>query len=227
MARIADFVTKGEYVDVTMQSALREIDSHQLSIAMLGFSEEERLAVLRNMSKRAAALLTEEIEAVDGKQNDIAISDAVEMFEQKLTKYSRHFADDQRNSEIYFARYQRRAKGEEETPTEPEAPPIVDFTSLEAILDSFRKLKRFIQEYGILSLEGAEEGIDNPVAKKAFQLLIDGWDPLVMRSILERAMQSYFESERRKLEMVIEGFGSLSTKEHLVGLEEQLSSYLY
>ena len=109
----------------------------------------------------------------------------------------------------------------------PENPPSVDFSSLDSIIESFRKLKRFIQEFGILSLEGAEEEIDNPVAKKAFQLLVDGWDPLVMRAILDRSMQSYFETERRKLEMVIEGFGCLATKEHLMGLEEQLSSYLY
>ena len=151
----------------------------------------------------------------------------VEMFEQKLTKYSRHFLEDERNVGVYAARYTRKKKGEEAAPESGANPPSVDFSSLQSIRESFRILKRFIEEHGVLALEGAEEKIDNPVAKKAFQLLIDGWDPLVMRSILDRGMRSYFETERRKLEMIIEGFGCLATDQHFVGLEEQLSSYLY
>jgi hypothetical protein len=223
MARLMEIISKTPNPDVTIQSALREIDTQQLSIAMLGYTDDEKDAVLRNMSKRAAGLLKEEIKAVEDRSPPpFVIEEAMELFNQKLTKYARHFAEDERNTDVYAARY---ARGEESAKAPSEAPEY-RFNSEEAILQSLRDLKRFIEVNGILALDGSESKVENPVIRKALQLLTDGWDPMEMHTILERTKQVYLDRERRLLDMTLDGIDCLASGGHLLALEERLKAHM-
>ena len=48
--------------DRSVQQVLREVDTKELSLALKGVSEEVANKVFRNMSKRAASMLQEEME---------------------------------------------------------------------------------------------------------------------------------------------------------------------
>ena len=223
MPNIIQIVEKTTVPDVTVQSALREIDSSQLALAMLGYDEDERKIVLRNMSRRASKLLTEEVTANEEKQPPLfVIAEAIELFEQKLTKYARHYAADEKNTEAFRLKYARN-KGES---SEPLPRPTMDITNEETILASCKAIKQFIHVEGILALEGIEDEIDHPVVNKALQLLIDGWDPMVMRLILDKTKESFLDKQRRHLDMILDGMESLASAEPMIGIEERLKAHM-
>ena len=222
MPNLIQIIEKTPVPDITVQSALREIDTSQLAISMLGFDENEQEAILRNMSRRASALLLEEVEAIKDRHPPFTIAEAVELFEQKLTKYARHFTEDDKNSEAY--RY-KNARSLDKDIKHLDRPSF-DVTNEQTILNSFKDLKLFIHMEGALALEGIEESVDHPVVSKALQLLIDGWDPMVMRLILDRMKESYLDKQRRHLEMILDGMECLASSEHLIGIEERLKAHM-
>ena len=124
--------------------------------------------------------------------------------------------------EAFRLKYERNT----EDNSEPLPRPIFDITDEERILDSFRKIKQFIQVDGILALEGIEDEVDHPVVHKALQLLIDGWDPMVMRLILDKMKDSYLDKQRRRLDMILDGMECLASAEHLIGIEERLKAHM-
>ena len=75
MPNLIQIIEKTPVPDITVQSALREIDTSQLAISMLGFDENEQEAILRNMSRRASALLLEEVEAIKDRHPPFTIAE--------------------------------------------------------------------------------------------------------------------------------------------------------
>ena len=83
-----------------------------------------------------------------------------------------------------------------------------------------------LREQGILALSGIEDNIDNPILKRALQYIIDGWDPALYQSILERMCTEYMSKTRRQLDMITTAIESLSAHEHPAGIEERLRAFL-
>jgi class 3 adenylate cyclase len=74
--------------DSVIQSMLRETDSYDLAIAMLGFTETEQTKILNNMSGRAGGLLKEEIETVRDRQPQSVVDRHIDLVKEKLRKHA-------------------------------------------------------------------------------------------------------------------------------------------
>ena len=218
MIKLKDF--KDRPFDRVIQLALREIDTQDLSYAMLGWDEDERQIILRNMSKRAAAMLQEEMEEVEGQIPKIRIEAAAEFYLQKLQQHLRYYAQDDEEAKEYLAELsQRQSQSHKHLPR-------VDISSDETAIQTFVSISKYVKEHGILALAGIEETVDHPVLKKAFQYIIDGWDPSLYQTILERMCTEYLNKMRRQLDMITTGIESLAAGDPPVGMEERLRAFL-
>lgn len=62
--------------------------------------------------------------------------------------------------------------------------------------------------------------------RKALEFLIDGWEPLLMQSILETYKQSYLRNVEKQLDMILEGIDSLASKDMPLVTEERLRAHI-
>ena len=217
MIKLIDFKTG---FDRVIQMALRDIDMRNLSEAMLGWNEEEREIIYRNMSKRAAALLAEEIEESEGQVPSMKIEASQQFYLQKLQQHLKYYSRDNDEAKKLLAEiHQRKTESGVQLPE-------IDLSSDEMLTKSFVGLSRFIRKHGILALAGVEDSVDHPLMKKALEYILDGWDPIFFQSILERMSAEYIRKVKRQHEMIITGIASIAAGDQPVGVEEQLRAFL-
>jgi len=101
-------------------------------------------------------------------------------------------------------------------------PPHVDLADLNAIITTFCALAEFVRDFGLLPLEGLEAGADSPLFRKGMLMLIEGWDPLLMRSILEKCKASFLRAKEIEYDLLIEGIDSLASKDNSLVMEQKL-----
>jgi len=203
-----DFEESGESNDRVVQMALREIDSRLLAVAAVAMDEAERGIVFRNMSKRAHAMIVEEISQAEQTTSSIESERAKEYFVQKLRKYR-----------DYVTR-----RPPEKTSTD--STPALSTQSETAIVESFVELVRFARSHGRLALEDAEVDSEFPLAQKALELVVDGWEPMLARTILERLKTAYLHQAERRMDMIIDGVDSLISDDLPIAVEEKLKAYI-
>lgn len=219
MLKISDFLEKKRPNDRIIQMSLREIDTQDLSVAMLGFTEDEQGVILRNMSKRASKLLLAEID--DNREApQHRIESAMQFFVQKVRKHARYLAKNDEEAREHL----RRIVDSGEVP-HPELPEI-DVENEESIVNTFVEIQKFVKKHGILSLEGIESQIDNPVMRKGIEYYIDGWEPLLMQSILDAYKTAHLKVIEKKLEMILAGIDSLASKDITLVTEERLRAFI-
>ena len=219
MISISDFVEQKHINDAIIQMALREIDTRELSHAMIGFTEEERQIVLRNMSERACKLLAEEIEYESKGIPKYRIESATESFLQRLRKHARYLAKYDEDAAAILPKHTPGADiGQDKLPD-------VNIDDEQEIVETFVAIQQFVKRNGILALEGIEDTIANPVMRKGIEYFIDGWEPLLMQTILEAYKKTYIKNIEKKLEMILVGIDSLASKDSPLVTEERLRSY--
>ena len=198
---------KLEISDRNIQSALRETDAGELADAMIGMNAEEQEWVYRNMTKRATALLKQDVEEREKRRPPESVTE--------------------RSLEIFLRRINKYAKYELSSPL-PEVtdPPKVDISSEDAIIRTFVEIRTYIGRHSYLDLEGIEEQTDNPVMRKGLQMIVDGWDPLTMQNILERYKATYLQRVERQVDMMLAGFEALSVKDPALVIEEKMRPYM-
>ncbi len=202
---LMDFQEPTERNNRIVQFALREVDATLLAKAALQMSQEERGIILRNVSERASKLFTEEISAVEAETPRHIAAKAKETFVQKLHKYRDY--DDPGD-----------ATGSE--------PPHFSTTTLAEVRRSLIELVEFARRNGALAVESVRPDTDDPIARKGLQFVVDGWDPLDARQILERHKETQLELERRRLDMLINGFDAILSEQPVYLLRERLSAFL-
>lgn len=207
MIQLRDFEPPTEANDRVVQMALRETDTAVLAQAAVAMDGEEREIIFRNLSKRAFSLFAEEVARAEGAVSKAAASEAREFFIGKLKKYH----------EIVRMRAEVTSVGE---------PPVLDTTDDERIVESFVNVVRFVREQGILALEPTKVVSDFPLTEKGIQMVIDGWDPALMREILERMKASYLSLIKRRLDMIVDGFESLVSVELPQVVEARLRAHI-
>lgn len=202
MTDFARFLKSDGCNDRIIQLALREIDSTPLALALVDQDEEIREIVFRNMSKRAASFLKEDIRD-RAEAAPEAIRAAQELWAGLLEK--------------------NRALDTEKGPFPTEAlPPKIDLSSRESTIASFARLAEFVKHDGLLPLEEVREVIAHPLLRRGLLMLIEGWDPLLARSILEKYKQSYLRAMEIDYDLVIEGLDSLASRDNPLVTEERL-----
>jgi hypothetical protein len=189
MVTTLDLREAAERNDRIIQAALREIDSHVLAEAMIDMSAEEREIIYRNMSKRACTLEQEEIAGIEKTTPLHRKTKSREYWHQLLTR-----------SEKFASRSVEHAT---------RVPPDLNTSKPEELVATFTALNAFIRSNGALKLEGAGARTDDPLLRRAIDLTVDGWDPMLVRSILERMKETMIADLRRHCEMIIEGIASI------------------
>ena len=220
MIAIRDFLESSQTNNAIVQMALREVDTRDVALAMLGYTEEEQQIILRNMSKRASKLLLQEMDDEREHTPKHRIQSALEVFLQRLRKHARYLAKHDAQANEKFGQKTIAADARH-----PELPDIgVD--DEEGIVATFTAFQLFIKKHGMLALEGLAEQITDPVMRKGIEYLIDGWEPLLMQSILETCKKAYLERIEKRLDMILEGLDSLAARDIPLVTEERLRAYL-
>jgi hypothetical protein len=200
-----DFLENEKRNNIIVQRTLRDIDSEVLVTALVGESEEIKTIFLRNMSERAKAFLLGDI-AARRETPPEAVAAAQSFIKTLLEKHARNLGDE--------GSAEKTVSG----------PPSIDLGSNAAIITTFCALAEYTKANGLLSLEGLQGGIENPLMRKGLLMHIDGWDPLLVRSILENYKASYLRNLGVTLDLIIEGLDSLAAKDNSLVTEQKLRS---
>jgi hypothetical protein len=198
------FMEQGGFHGIVIQSALREIDAETLARALADQDESIRDIVFRNMSTRAVAFLKDDIRRLSEAAPE-SIRAAQGLFADLLEKSAR-------------ATSERGTDAREKAPE----PPRVDLSGREAIIRTFCALVEFAGGKGLLPFEGLEAGAGNPIFRRGLLMLIDGWDPLLIRSILEKYKASLLRAQEIEYDLIIEGIDSLAARDDSTLAEEKL-----
>jgi len=203
---LSDFAEQTERHDRAIQMALRETDMSVMVEFLAGVPESERAIIYRNMSERACEMLMKSIGEIEEAVSPAQQQRAEQFFLQRLSR---------------FLNYTSRAQ----SPL-PDHPPELDFSSEEALVTSLLLVSRYERARGTLSLDGMVDQIEHPIAKKGMQMIIDGWDPLEQRAILERMKETYLSAEARTIDILIAGIDCLGGDEHPLVIEARLKAFL-
>jgi len=84
------------------------------------------------------------------------------------------------------------------------------------------RLAELAQGTGILSLESAEPDIADPLVRRAVELIVDGYDPKLVRETLEELMQSLLKNQELMYRMAIDGLTAVQRGENPRLVEERL-----
>ncbi len=205
MVAFSDFLENTRRNDIIVQLTLRDIDSEVLVTALFGEDEKVKSIFLRNMSARAVTFLLDDI---DRRKNlaPEAVAAAQSFLKGLLEKHAKSMV------------------GDEPPPVEERMPPAIDLGSNDAIIRTFCALVEFVKTEGLLSLEGIQSTVDNPLLRKGLLMHIEGWDPLLVRSILENYKESYLRNLGTSFDLIIEGLDSLASKDNSLVTEQKLRS---
>ena len=220
MISMKDFQEQMPENDRVVQMALREIDTGLLADACLAMSGDEREIVYRNMSVRAKDMLQEEVAGAEGRTPQHAADKALEFFLQKLRKY-RNYLRDSEVREAGAAGEGAVGAGDRES-----GPPKLDTATDARIVESFAALSRYARVNGMLALDAVETVSPYRLAQKGLQLVVDGWDPMLSRTILEQIKRTEMKRVERQLDMLIEGFDALVADDPPLVLREKLEAFL-
>jgi hypothetical protein len=206
MVSYDEFMEETQSNNAIVQGALREIDSSVLATALVDLPEKVRHVFFRNMSKRANGVLLEEIRARHGI-HAAKIRAAQELLMELLHRHARYATTG-------------------EPKDEGERPPEFLLESPQSIIKTFRELAAYVGENGFLPLERVESSISHPIMRKGIEFLVDGWDPLLIRTILEKCIDAHIRQINMTLHMIVDGIESLASKDLPAVTEEKLRAYL-
>lgn len=201
---LMNFRENNERNNRVVQQALREIDSQMLAFMLFPLGEDERGIVYRNMSKRACSVLAEIVGELEDVPEKTART-ALEFFEGKLEKYDR---------------FLRREKDK------PAVLTGLDDSTPGSIAESMVMLARYVRGRRTLDLEHLSDGIRNPVLKKGLQIFLDGYDPLIARSILDTQKKAWLRQQEIMCDMIVEGFDSIYQKDFPQVTEDKMRAHL-
>jgi hypothetical protein len=206
MVTFNDFLAANPWNDLVVQRALGDIDTNVLATALLNLPSDIQAIFYRNMSKRASELVVEQVGA----------------------KHSTHPSRIRAAQELLTELLQKHAKNAtgEEPPGDKDVLPDISVDSPESIVSTFRNLADYVRKYGVLPLEGLESSITHPLLRKGIEFLVDGTDPLMIRSILEKYQETYLQQAKTTLNMIVEGIDSLAERNLPQLVEVKLRAYM-
>ncbi|MBI4978751.1 MAG: hypothetical protein HZC28_14825 [Spirochaetes bacterium] len=197
--------------DVVIQRALRNVDSRVLACALSALPEQKQEIFFRNMPQRAVRMTRTTIVEEGNAFCEREIREAQGL----LADFIAPLLEDER---------MRQPVGN----AEPERlPPLPAFrlNDEEEIIRTFMTLSWYIKKHGMLSIEDAGENTENQVFRKGIDLLVDGWEPMTSRALLENVKKAYLAAVERRVDMILEGFAGLQDGIETAALEEKLRSH--
>ncbi len=206
MAPFNDFLAATPSNDLVVQRALGDIDMDVLATALVNLPGDTQAIFRRNMSRRASDFLTDQLRA-KRETSPERIQAAQELLTELLRKHAK--------------------SAPSEVPTgDKNVLPEVSVDSPESIVSTFRALAIYVGEHGFLPLERLESSITHPLLRKGIEFLVDGSDPLLIRSILEKYRETYLQQVKATLNMILDGIECLAEKNHPYLVEQKLRAYM-
>ncbi len=206
---LEDFMEDTEANNRNIQGALREIDENALLWMMYGLDATVSEVINRNLSKCVGEALVEDLKAAEGTISEGRIQHARQDFRRKLLKY-RKYSGNAASS----ANSDKTAGIAEITLETPEN--IVVF---------FSNLGYLLKQEGCSALDQLMPLCPDGIARKGMEYLVDGLDPLLMRSLLERLKETQVRRTELLCSMIIEGFDSLAMRDMPGITAEKLHAY--
>jgi hypothetical protein len=206
MVNFNDFLAVNPSNDLVVQRALGDIDMDVLATALVNLPSDTQAIFRRNMSKRASEFLTDQMGGKRGIHPS-KIQGAQELLTELLQKHAKYAAS-------------------EEPAGDKDVLPDISVDSPESIVNTFCRLAAYVRKHGFLPLERLESSITHPLLRKGIEFLVDGSDPLVTRSILEKHRETYLQQAKAALNMIVDGIDSLAAKEHPYLVEQKLRAYM-
>jgi len=200
MASFHDYLEPCMKNDIIIQKSLRDIDAEVMVSALHGMDEAEREMVYRNMSERARKMIKADLEATEGTP-PATVKAACEFFLGLLEKHTASYV---------------------EPPPESDSPPAIDLSTNRAAIASFVELSRFALRKGLLSLEAVKDQAADPLLREGLAMLAEGWDPLLIRSIMDNYKAAYLRSMETRIDILISGVESIASKDSPVVTEQKL-----
>lgn len=181
--------------DRAIQKMLREVDTSDLAVALYDGTDEVKDRVFRNMSKRAQELLKEEIKYLGTTESGPGV-EKINVVIEKLIE----------QGEIIRGKPTPTKKKKDIMAVE------VDTNSAESLRESLVALAEKARSSGLLSLEDDLESVEDPYFRMGLQLVVDGTDPEIVKSVLYTEL----DSQKKKKQMEI--------KETVLRLEKELAA---
>lgn len=204
MPSFAETLRDPRCTDLVIQLALREIDSEPLACALVPESEDTRALIFRNMSSRAVAYLRDDIRRLERSAGAETIRAGQELYGRLLEKSLRRLETEGREAFV------------------DEEPPTVDLSDREAVIRSFCALANYSREASMLPLLEGEVGAEKPLFRSGLLMFLEGWDPLLMRSVLEKHKTALLRALELECDLLIEGLDSLATGDNGLVTERRL-----
>jgi hypothetical protein len=193
-----------------VQKALRQIDTNILAVALSAAPEHFRNRIYANMTVRSRAVIENEIELMLASDNrryvydNMTVEEAQAMVAHAITEYT--------------------MDGPERETVYPKELPEVRLGSVRDVIDTFEQLDAHSYRHGLMSLEGIEETVEDEYFKKAVQLLLDGWEPLLLEQLLENYKTRMLERLSIRMDMISQGIRSIQAGDPPPAVREKLSS---
>jgi hypothetical protein len=194
-----------------MAKCLRAIDFRNLVHVLLRAADETKKMIYDSVSKNVRKKLEPSVEEAREIATEDQIAYSSSLLARALTKL------------LEQGEIRDRPISSKEMPDEM---PDINIENETEIIDTFIRLAKWAIEYGLLSLEGVQESISNPVFRKGLEYIVDGTDPFEVQKILENYKRSYLHSVERQLNMIIEGVMAIQRGDDPYFIVEMLKSFL-
>ena len=215
--------------DRAIQMVLREMEPADMALALKSAGQDVKNKIFRNMSKRAAPMLQEDMENLGS-----VAKKEVELAREKVNSVIDKLIE---AGEI--------SKGGRATPKRAKKPrPIkIDVRDQMSLREGLVKMAMKARKEGLLSLEDEVGVIDDDFLKKGLQLVVDGTDPELVMGMLKTELIFYEEEEKMRIkeealrmekelsnnmkikEMMVEGVLSLQSGDNPHIVDEKLGSF--
>ena len=193
-----------------VQKALRQIDTHILVVALSAAPESVRDRICVNMTVRSRAVIESEMALIAASDNrryvydDMTVEEAQAMVARTITEYTTDSLD---RESVY-----------------PKKLPEVRLGSVRDIIDTFERLDDHSYHYGLMSLEGVEETVEDEYFTKAVQLLLDGWEPLLLEQLLENHKARILARLSMRMDLISQGVRAIQEGDPPPVVREKMSS---
>lgn len=200
-----EFLVSNEVTDRAIQWALRETDEELLSAAMAAMSEDEREIVYRNVSDRVRKVLPDEVARAAASAPKNVQREAAQRLANRIRVFAKYTTE-------------RVERGNE--------PVKFDFSTPQAVLESFKTIGRLDRLRAALHDETVERDGADPFGAKALELVDDMWDPVTVREILTRLKATLLSEQAKRMDMIIDGVEALLNIEMPLLLQEKLAAHV-
>ena len=206
MATFSDYKEPTPTNTFIIQRALREIETEVLATALIGLSDIHREMFYRNISLRVRRMCEEEMQIKSDSISEEIVEDAKSLILDVL----------QRMKERVDPKEIR----------ETVAVPEIKLGSHEEIIDTFRAFASYVRRNGFLPLQEIEDKINDPLMRKGIQFLVDGTEPMIMHSLLEKYKNTLLRDVETRYDMILDGIDTLATRYLPQSVEDRLRTHI-